>query len=129
GALKPVRCAKLEAPSTIKIDKKARASATWSAEARTQLSCFFFMFFLGKTRSFEESSLYSPETGERSSRKKWPAVTPYGSDVHRCLIPEALEISASVLPQRRTGRLRCSVAFETDGRRGVLIAPRRSACR
>jgi hypothetical protein len=38
------------------------------------VSCFFFIGFLGKTRSFELSSLYSPERKERSSRKSEPGV-------------------------------------------------------
>jgi hypothetical protein len=66
----PVRCAKLDATSVTKIEMKARASATCSAEARTQLSCFFFMFGFREDSDLERSSLYSPEIAKRSSCKK-----------------------------------------------------------
>jgi hypothetical protein len=41
----PGACDKVEANKIAETDKRASASAIWSAEACTDLPCFFFIFF------------------------------------------------------------------------------------
>jgi hypothetical protein len=68
--LLPERCAKLDATKTADIDIRARASATRSAEACTELSCLFFIVAFPEVLGLPvRVLLYSPETPRRSSLK------------------------------------------------------------
>ncbi len=71
GALMADRCAKPEAIKTAKSNIRARASVIWSAEARTELSYFFFIFvFRDDSGPRVEFSLFSGNGGPKFSEKK-----------------------------------------------------------
>ena len=88
--------------------KRARFAAPWRVQT---YSVFFSFSSLGRTWAFKESSLYSPETRKRSSRKKR-----MGKHV------PALSISVSALCSSNSEDFRDSIAAREVHRHALAIS-------